>query len=136
MKSVVVFIENVSLTDSFAQTLTSLLEKKDVLSVMYRLPMVKTEAMPLIGDLRELRLKKAKRQLSEWFERNNIPVQKFNSFVFDERITHDHIRISLNGDQRFLVLYEKGQLNHLKSMLNRVLSDREVDYHELNNSEL
>ena len=136
MKSVVVFIEDVSLTDGFAQTLTSFLEEKDVLSVMYRLPRVKTEAMPLIGDLRELRLKKAKRQLTEWFERNNIPVQKFNPFVFDERITPENIRISLNGDQRFLVLYEKGQLNQLKSILNGVLSGRDVDYHELSNSEL
>ncbi len=131
MRSVVVFIENIALTDSFVQRLSSYLKDNDLLSVLYRLPKVKSEAMPLIGDLRELRLKKAKRQLVSWYEQNKIPALKFNPFVFDEGITAENIRISLNGDQRFLILYEKEQLMDLKKMFKDVLADREVEFKEL-----
>lgn len=131
MKSIVVFIEHIGLTSEFAKQLSSNVEQDDVLTIIYQLPKVKHDAMPLIGDLRELRLEKAKRQLVNWFENNKFPVLKFNPFVIDEQITSDYLKLRLNGDERFLILYEKHQLNNLKDLFNKPLKNREVEFKEL-----
>lgn len=128
MKSVVVFIENLFLPDDYAAQISDLVNEEDVLTVVYRLPEVKADAMPLIGDLREIRLKKAKRNIEDWFNKNELTVKSFSPFVYDQKVTPEIIRINLNGDERFLILYEKGKLEGLQKLLKDVLKEREVTY--------
>ena len=131
MKSVVVFIENLFLPDDYAVQIADLVNEEDVLTVVYRLPEVKADAMPLIGDLREIRLNKAKRNIEAWYNRNDLGVKSFSPFVYDQKVTPEIIRTNLNGDKRFLILYEKGKLDDLQKLLKGVLKERDVTYKAL-----
>ena len=75
----------------------------DRLYVLMELPELKSDAMPLIGDLKEIRYRKAKAQLENWHQNMNLKIQGFKSIIFQEGITTKKLTAELHDLGKLLI---------------------------------
>lgn len=103
MRNVVIFLEESSEINRVGANLLPHLIDGDRLYVIMQLPDIKSDAMPLIGDLKEIRFRKAKAQIDEWYEGVRINFSDFKPIIFQENITPNKLSHKLHNYDHLLV---------------------------------
>lgn len=103
MRNVVIFLEESSEIHRVGANLLPHLMDGDYLYVLMELPELKSDAMPLIGDLKEIRYRKAKAQLQNWYQNISFKIEDFKPIIFQEGITPKKLSAHLLEIDKLLV---------------------------------
>ena len=128
MKSIAILIEESTLSDQFIRFIPSDLKDSDTLVALYQLPSIKTESIPLIGGLQEIRRHKAQKLLQDWYEKLKLKSVNFKPLIFDGEITHREMQEKLNGADKYTVICYENQLKSVKKIFGPFISAYSIDF--------
>ena len=128
MKNVVIFINGEFDFQELRSIVFSTLEERDALYVLYQLPRVKLEAIPLIGDLKEIRFQKARRKISEWFDSFGLANTSCYPLVYEKRIGIKQLKDDLPKANELTVIGSESQEEFLYQLFKPLTKELEVQY--------
>lgn len=128
MKNVVIYINGGPNIETLSSAVLSACADGDRLHVIYQLSRVKMESIPLIGDLKEIRLQKARRKIIEWFE--SLELQEVTCFplVYEQRVGVKQLKADLPQSDELVVLGTEEQEQFLCQLFQPLTRDLEVQY--------
>lgn len=115
VKNIVTYIDESVYASTYIDALNKELGQNDVLIIIYKIPSLRLEAMPMIGDLHELRIKKANKTIKLWSEQISSTKQK-KIYIFENRISLKEIKNDVDFSVNSIVLHTPAQSKVIKSL--------------------
>lgn len=109
------------------------LDVKDVLVVLYKMPSLKIDAMPMIGDLQELRMKKAQKIIDQCIKNLETANHK-KIYIFENRISIAELKKELDFTKELIVLHTPNQSSFIKSLFSANGYAHQIHFEEIQTS--
>ncbi|MCC5924591.1 MAG: hypothetical protein JJT77_12465 [Crocinitomicaceae bacterium] len=133
MRNIVTYIDETAYSAAYIDALNEELKQQDVLVVIYKMPSLQLEAMPMIGDLHELRKKKANKMIQHWTE-NISKVEQKKVYIFENRISLKEIKKDIDFSINSVVFHTPNQSSILKSLFSANGEFKNLQYLEVSNN--
>lgn len=119
MKNVVILFEEKGIADSLMGKLQTYLSEDDTLFVVYELQNLNASSIPMIGDLSEIRLLKAKRLIDAWFEEANLKVKTFVPIIVERKIQLKLIKnnLPLENNKKLDIISQTNSIHKWKKAI-------------------
>lgn len=115
MRNVLLFLDDKLLNDESLETIRVSVNQDDKLTVFYELPYANNTAVPLIGDLAEIRLQKATRLVLNWVEPITDSVHSYETNI-SFNINKEEIQKKLEDTRPTLFMGSKSLVDRLSKL--------------------
>lgn len=128
MRNVIIFIEESTAIDRVGANLVPHLIDGDLLHVVMELPEMKLDAMPLIGDLKEIRYRKANAQIENWHKALDLNIKGVKPLIFHERVTSNKLAVKLDKLDELIVFGMPHQEKVIRPLFQPLSKQLKLDY--------
>ncbi len=115
MRNVLLFLDDKLLNDESLETIRVSVNQDDKLTVFYELPYANNTAVPLIGDLAEIRLQKATRLVLNWVEPITDSVHSYETNI-SFNINKEEVQKKLEDTRPTLFMGSKSLVDRLSKL--------------------
>jgi hypothetical protein len=115
VKNIVTYIDESAYASAYLDALNKELGPEDMLIILYKMPSLRLEAMPMIGDLHELRIKKANKMIQLWSDQVSGAKRK-KIYIFENRISLKDIKEEIDFSINSIVFHTPTQSKIIKSL--------------------